>query len=592
MRAGVLSAEDRIIRFRHELVRRAILEHIPGYDRLGLHEQALTALAEPPVDPDALVSLVFHAERAADVRAIVEYGPQAAARAAASGMHADAAELYALTLRYAELAAEADRALWLERRAHECYLSGDVDAAAQSWREAITLRHDLGDQLREGENLRRLSAMHLILGRTETAIEVGLNHAHLLEPLGETPDLADSLASFAHREPRRHHNDIAGDVARQSDILTTQLGAATPEVSGPLYAALATTLSNDDGWPELESAWRDAMAADGASELGGLAGGIICWAATAHADVHRAERYVAESAAFCHKHHLDGFEVLATGAGTRVDVYRGNWDLAAANAEDILTRSNLTRLHRIWPAIALTLVRARRGQSVLPSLLDEVLEGGEADDLYRFGAVWAARAEVAWLAGDDDAARAEAETGLRTVRAHHDPWLCGHLLRWTHPPGSEPAIVACVAEPYALEVTGDWQAAADAWTRRGSPYDAAVAQLRGDIPAVEAALLAFRQLGARAAVDRARQRLAALRRGSQYGHRADTRADPHHLTRREREILELIAVGNSDAAIARALFISQRTVNNHVHAILNKLGVHNRTQAATHVHRELGSKGA
>jgi predicted ATPase/DNA-binding CsgD family transcriptional regulator len=54
-----------------------------------------------------------------------------------------------------------------------------------------------------------------------------------------------------------------------------------------------------------------------------------------------------------------------------------------------------------------------------------------------------------------------------------------------------------------------------------------------------------------------------------------------HLTVRELEILELLAVGHSDAQIATRLFISQRTVNNHVHAILTKLGVQNRTQAAS-----------
>jgi DNA-binding CsgD family transcriptional regulator len=63
---------------------------------------------------------------------------------------------------------------------------------------------------------------------------------------------------------------------------------------------------------------------------------------------------------------------------------------------------------------------------------------------------------------------------------------------------------------------------------------------------------------------------------------AGARADPQILTRREREILELLAVGHSDAAIANRLFISQRTVNNHVHAILHKLGAENRTQAATY----------
>jgi DNA-binding CsgD family transcriptional regulator len=142
-----------------------------------------------------------------------------------------------------------------------------------------------------------------------------------------------------------------------------------------------------------------------------------------------------------------------------------------------------------------------------------------------------------------------------------------------------------------LEITGDWQAASEAWTRRGCPYDAAIAQVGGDIPAVEAALATFRQLGARAAVDRALQRLAMLRGGSGYGHRADTRADPNRLTRREREILELLALGHSDAEIANTLFISQRTVNNHVRAILNKLGVHNRTQAATYAYQKVTEIG-
>jgi predicted ATPase len=62
--------------------------------------------------------------------------------------------------------------------------------------------------------------------------------------------------------------------------------------------------------------------------------------------------------------------------------------------------------------------------------------------------------------------------------------------------------------------------------------------------------------------------------------RADARAHPQGLTQREREVLDLLALGHSDAVIANTLFISQRTVNNHVHAILGKLGVRNRTQAA------------
>jgi DNA-binding NarL/FixJ family response regulator len=51
------------------------------------------------------------------------------------------------------------------------------------------------------------------------------------------------------------------------------------------------------------------------------------------------------------------------------------------------------------------------------------------------------------------------------------------------------------------------------------------------------------------------------------------------LTAREQEVLALLAEGLTNAQLAEALFISERTANRHVSNIYLKLGVHNRTQA-------------
>jgi len=53
----------------------------------------------------------------------------------------------------------------------------------------------------------------------------------------------------------------------------------------------------------------------------------------------------------------------------------------------------------------------------------------------------------------------------------------------------------------------------------------------------------------------------------------------HTLTQREQEVLALIAAGKSNPEIAQVLYITPGTVRVHVHAILHKLGVRDRTQA-------------
>ena len=58
------------------------------------------------------------------------------------------------------------------------------------------------------------------------------------------------------------------------------------------------------------------------------------------------------------------------------------------------------------------------------------------------------------------------------------------------------------------------------------------------------------------------------------------------LTRREREVLQYLSDGAPDKEIANRLCISQRTVKNHVHNILEKLQLQNRVQAAAYALRE------
>lgn len=420
------------------------------------------------------------------------------------------------------------------------------------------------------------------LGRPAEAMQAAHASLRLLEELGPSPQLAWSLINLAHIAALAMDPACARYAAR-AKTLGDQFRDPAVVIRARGYAALTTVFCTDTGWDELEAVWREAAATPGLEEHGGILGVLIGMFAVVRGDFGRAESYLAEAATFHDHHDLGMVQTLVAGLQALTGLSRCDWAAAALAAEQVLARPGLTVQHRIAPLITVALIRARRGEEPVWPLLDEALDCATGC-LLRLP-VCAARAEAAWLAGDDESARYCAAEVL-TVSGTAYAWLGGSLRRWALLAGGRSGTDLVAATPYELEINGDWCAATQEWLLRGCPYDAAVAQLSGDTDAVEAALGTFRQLGARTAARRAQQRLEYLRSRDPDRRRKDTSADPHGLTKRQRDVLELLAAGRSDAEIATALYISIKTANTHVCAIMAKLGVHNRTQAAAYAYHQ------
>ena len=247
-------------------------------------------------------------------------------------------------------------------------------------------------------------------------------------------------------------------------------------------------------------------------------------------------------------------------------------------------------MNRLNPLRVLGGIRGRRGEAGAAELLDEALElaSGVGEPLWVVS-VRAARAELKWLSGQRNLAILEARSGYEAGTGHADPWAFGSVAIWLFRLQQPLGEGLVLPEPYALEMAGDWDGAAEAWERLGRPYDAALARLgSSDEAALRQALAALDGLGAKAAAAAARRRMKTLGiKQIPRGPRPATQAAPAGLTAREQEVLALLAQGLPDREISRRLFISERTVQHHVSALLAKMGVASRTAAA----REAGRMG-
>ena len=91
-----------------------------------------------------------------------------------------------------------------------------------------------------------------------------------------------------------------------------------------------------------------------------------------------------------------------------------------------------------------------------------------------------------------------------------------------------------------------------------------------------------RKLGARPLAAEATREVAALGESvaERLGPRAAAHADGPGLTRRELEVVRLVAVGRTNREIATELFLSPRTVDMHIRNMLRKLDCRSRVEAA------------
>ncbi|EXG80640.1 ATP-binding protein [Cryptosporangium arvum] len=576
---GVLTVSPVRVAFGHELARRAVLDSLPAARRIAANRAVLAALLD---HRDVDVSrIVHHAAEAGADDPILRFGPVAARVAAAGGAHRAAVAHYRLVLDRLAAYPPDEQADLVEAYAIECQAAGRAKEAVTAQEDAVRRRRARGDRPALGISLRLLSRMHWWAGSRTEADRCGAEAIELLESAGDEHALAVALSNQAQLHM------LAGRIRDAIQLSERVAGMARALDDAGLLSHALNTLGTciwPDGQAHLEESLEVALAAGEAEQA-------------CRAYVNLASPLIEDLRLDEALHHLDAGIAFAADAellgherylrGSRIDVrlLRGEWELADHEARSLLDAEEpIVRCHA---RIVAGLVRVRSGrdggEELLREAWDHAQELAEPQHVCPAGA---ALLESAWLRGDLPRAAAEAADVYRRLRGFGRAPGLAELEYWLHA-GGVPVTVS--GGPFALLSAGAWREATAEWEQAGCRYAAALAAaFTSDPDALLAGLRTADELGASPLAGRLRARLRELGvtrvpRGPQPA----TRSNPGGLTNRQADVVRLLADGLTNAEIADRLVLSVRTVDTHVAAALDKLGVRTRREAVSRA-RALG----
>ncbi len=588
--SGLLrSCADRI-RFQHELGRVAVSSSMSFGERLAATNRVLDALVATGAEPMLMVRV---AHTAGDGRRATKAALQTLYGASPPHSHREIWELSRIALECTlGLPARDVARLHLSAAGAGLATNHHVQAARHA-EEAVDLL--VADDAGPDE----VASALLMLAQTMSAAG---NHTRSATALSRARTLltVDGPAHGGHR-PVPSEDLVRCDTLMAVPVLVNgEVDAAMSMLTAVIEVAEA------NGWHEqlVFALGLRALAAGGtgtaagaadierAVELGAIHGPVERHAANLYAlsvmhlrnaELGQAQHALDQAERFAREHALDSVASHCAVHRSRVLLAAGR----SAEAETLLLRilagtgdpgpvrtGAEATLARIW---------SRRGDERAGDLVERAWTAAEATgEIDLVAEAGAARLEFLWLAGKDEPVRQLARHLAALGKRHRHHRLRADALRMAMRVGESVEPFDGCPAPLAAVFRGDPRSAADQWERAGQPYEWALELVEStDASIAFEGLRLLHRTGASRTADLVRHRLRSRGfQGVPRGPRAAPDGSLPVLTDRQVEVLKLVASGHTNQEIADELFLARRTVDNHVSAILSRLEVDGRHEAA------------
>jgi DNA-binding CsgD family transcriptional regulator len=580
---GVLVLVDRKIWFKHELFRRTVETSLSPLTRMSLNKQILDLYKEVFEEKNELERIIHHAINAGDSNTVLKYAPMAARHAAAVGAHTEACKLYRMSIEYYSGDSRELLIELYEACAYECYLINQVKDAIFYQQKALAIRLEKSDLQKTANCSRFLSRLWWFDGNRLEA-EAYANKA--VDMLAfEPPSAAKSLAFSNMAQLKVFSEEMRDCLEWGTKAVEMALELDDQEVLCHAMISVGSAKwkmrgMTDDGIKMIEESLGISLI-NSYQEQAARAYSNLIYYGVQTKDYELAKKYLEESINYCEERDLDSSKNIKLYLKARLLLEGGDWKEADVIARHLLANADQAGTIKIGALLIVSSIEIWKGETGALARLTEAkrLAFGTREH-QRIIPTINTCLQYEWVTGTRIISDDEMKWSLILARGVVNEYINSEFVFWYNKARHENLSIANLYEPYDLLKQGKVNSAAQFWEAKGCPFDKALALLNGTYENKKSALTILQYLGAHAVYAKVKDEMRHLgSKGIPRGVHESTKRNPAFLTKRELDVLQLLKKGIQNKEIADILYISAKTVDNHISSIFFKLNVNSRLKA-------------
>jgi len=579
----ILIVDKGLIFFKHELYRRTVESSLSPLLRVALHKKILGLLLESFEENQKIEQIIHHAKNANEYDLVVRYAPVAARQAASVGSHIEATKLYLSAIEYYQGNDEDLLIQFYEAYAYECYLTNQIREAIIYSGKALNIWKKKNHTEKIGNCMRFLSRLWWFDGNRKQAESFA---GQAIQALDSLPTSRAKAMAYSNMSQLKMLSDQVEDcmfwgekaISMAKELNDDEILCHALNNVGDVQIRIFST--RKQGIELLQESLNIALknsyhehAARAYTNLGH--NGMLI------KDYGLAKKAFDEGIQYCEERNLDSWTMYMLASLARVYFETGSWNDALKIAEDLLKGDYLPPPAKIFALVVVGSIRTRRGEADAYPLLNEAKSKAmQTMELQRIVPALSALLEYEWIKGTRCIEEEVINNTISMMNQMGNLYENSEFAFWLKKARNQELPLQEVYEGYKLDNLKNVHRAVTNWQNAGCPYEEGLALFEGDEDDKRKAISIIHKLGALAVYEKLKFEMRSSGiKSIPRGLRKSTQENPALLTDRELEVLQLLNEGMQNKEIAARLFISAKTVDHHISAILFKLDVNSRTKA-------------